>query len=128
MNLKIIRYLLFLFFISCSSEIKSSNSQLTLQKNLLYDEIREVEDLYLSNDELNNVFFRNGEAEYFQVIELFYKIFNNYQSIYEINAGLNLLKEDDWVSFFDTSEILIYIGSHILDLESSFDPKRSILL
>ena len=119
MNLKIIRYLLFLFFISCSSEIKSSNSQLTLQKNLLYDEIRKVEDLYLSNVELNNVFFRNGEAEYFQVIELFYKIFNNYQSIYEINAGLNLLKEDDWVSFFDTSEILIYIGSHILDLESS---------
>ena len=128
MNLKIIRYLLFLFFISCSSEIKSSNSQLTLQKNLLYDEIRKVEDLYLSNDELNNVFFRNGEAEYFQVIELFYKIFNNYQSIYEINAGLNLLKEDDWVSFFDTSEILIYIGSHILDLESSFDPKHDLFI
>ena len=32
MNLKIIRYLLFLFFISCSSEIKSTNSQLTIAK------------------------------------------------------------------------------------------------
>ena len=45
-----------------------------------------------------NIFFRNGE-DLFPSYRIFYKIFNNYQSIYEINAGLNLLKEDDWVNF-----------------------------